>query len=265
VRAKPELFAEHYNQARLFFESQSPAEQAHIAAAFRFELSKLTVPAIRTRMLASLRNASEELATKVAQGLNMALPEAMPLAIAKAPKPEVRLSPSLSLLARPGDGSIAGRKVVILVADGVVGQAVRDVHAALFKQGAMPRFAAPRIGPVDTTDGVDIQADVSLENEPGFLFDALVVPDGEGGIAALASDAHVFEFIRDQFRHCKPILALGAGVDLLRSAGLGPALEPGHLAPGLIVEASAQAGVKALIAGLAGHRHFERETDPPRV
>ena len=167
VRAKPELFAEHYNQAKLFFESQSPAEQAHIAAAFRFELSKLTVPAIRTRMLASLRNASEELATKVAQGLNMPLPDAMPLAIDQAPAPEVQKSPSLSLLARPGDGSISGRKVVILVADGVVGQAVKDVHAALFQQGAVPRFAAPRIGPVATTDGVEIEADVSLGERAG--------------------------------------------------------------------------------------------------
>ena len=265
VRAKPELFAEHYNQARLFFESQSPPEQAHIAAAFRFELSKVTVPAIRSRMLASLRNASQELAAQVAHGLNMPLPDAMPRALENPPTPEVQASPSLSLLARPGDGSIAGRKVVILVADGVVGQAVADVHAALFAQGAVPRFAAPRIGPVATSDGVALQADVSLENEPGFLFDALVVPDGAGAIAALAADAHVFEFIRDQFRHCKPILALGAGVDLLRAAGLGPALGPDELAPGLIVESSAQAGTRALIAGLAAHRHFERETDPPRV
>ena len=265
VRAKPELFAEHYNQATLFFDSQSPAEQAHIAAAFRFELSKLTVPAIRTRMLSSLRNASEELATKVAQGLNMALPDPMPLAIAQAPEPEVRLSPALSLLARPGDGSIAGRKVVILVADGVVGQAVKDVHAALFEQGAVPRFAAPRIGRVQTTDGVEIEADVSLENEPGFLFDALVVPDGEGAVAALSADAHVFEFIRDQFRHCKPILALGAGVELLRAAGLAPALAPDALAPGVFIETSAQAGAASLIAGLAGPRNFERETDPPKV
>jgi catalase len=36
--------------------SQTPPEQAHIAAAFRFELSKVTVPAIRERMVASLRN-----------------------------------------------------------------------------------------------------------------------------------------------------------------------------------------------------------------
>ena len=265
VRAKPELFAEHYNQARLFFESQSPAEQAHIAAAFRFELSKLTVPAIRTRMLASLRNASEDLAAQIAHGLNMALPEPMPRALADPPRPEVRSSPALSLLARPGDGSIAGRKVVILVADGVLGQAAKDVQGALFERGAVARFAASRIGPVTAADGVALQAEVSLENEPGFLFDALVVPDGEEAVAALARDAHVFEFIRDQFRHCKPILAIGAGVELLKAAGLGPALGPDEIAPGLIVESDARAGAEALIAGLAGHRHFERETDPPRV
>ncbi len=265
VRAKPELFAEHYNQATLFYDSQSPAEQAHIAAAFRFELSKLTVPAIRTRMLSSLRNVSEALAAKVAEGLNMPLPEAMPRAIDSAPEPEVRKSPALSLLARPGDGSIAGRKVVILAANGMAGQGALDVHAALFAQGATPRFAAPRIGPVKTADGVAIEADVSLENEPGFLFDALVVPDGEEGIAALASDAHVFEFIRDQYRHCKPILALGAGERLLRAAGLGPALDGDAPAPGLLLGPSASLGVPDFIAALAGHRHFERETDPPKV
>ncbi|WP_354004231.1 catalase-related domain-containing protein [Delftia sp.] len=48
------------------FDSQSPSEQAHIAAAFRFELSKVTVPAIRERMVSSLRNVFEELANQVA-------------------------------------------------------------------------------------------------------------------------------------------------------------------------------------------------------
>jgi len=265
VRAKPELFAEHYNQARLFYESQSPSERSHIAAAFRFELSKVTVPAIRSRMLASLRNASEDLATMVAHGLNMPLPDPMPRAIRKAPTPEVKASPALSLLARPGDGSIAGRKVVLLVADGVVGQSSVDVHAALLAQGAAPRFAAPRIGPVATSDGVELQADVSLENEPGFLFDALVVPDGQAGVEALMRDAHVFEFVRDQFRHCKPMLVLGAGVELLHAAGLGPALGPDERAPGVFVESSAQAGAQALVAALGAHRFFERESDPPRV
>ena len=61
VRGKPEKFADHYTQATLFYESQTLVEKAHIAAAFRFELSKVTVPAIRQRTVSMLRNASPEL------------------------------------------------------------------------------------------------------------------------------------------------------------------------------------------------------------
>jgi catalase len=262
VRAKPEKFSDHYTQATLFFESQSPVEQAHIAAAFRFELSKVTVPAIRERMVASLRNASEALAAQVAEGLGMArLPAPMPRALDNPPKPEVSRSPPLSLLARPGDGSIKGRKVALLVADGVNGQSAVDVHAMLFAQGAAPRFVAPRIGPVKTADGVAIEADASLENEPGFLFDALVLPDGDEGVRALSLDGHTMEFIKDQYRHCKAILVLPASVTLLEAAGASATLPSGQADPGVV-----QGGdVETFIAAMARHRHPERETDPPRV
>ncbi|WP_336945317.1 catalase, partial [Sphingomonas panni] len=38
LRIRPESFADHYSQARLFFRSMDPAEQAHIASALVFEL-----------------------------------------------------------------------------------------------------------------------------------------------------------------------------------------------------------------------------------
>lgn len=257
VRAKPEKFADHYTQATLFFESQSPAEQAHIAAAFRFELSKVTVPAIRERMVASLRNASETLAAQVAEGLGMAqVPPPMPRALDKPAEPEVTHSPALSLLARPGDGSIKGRKVAMLVADGVNGQSAIDVHAMLFAQGAVPRFVAPRIGPVKTADGVDIDADASLENEPGFLFDALVLPDGEEGVRALSLDDHTMDFIKDQYRHCKPMLVLPASAVLLEAAGVSTTLRSGEADPGLVMSGG---DVATFIAAMARHRHPERE------
>ena len=41
VRGKPEKFAEHYNQATLFWESQTDVEKLHIIRAFRFELTKV--------------------------------------------------------------------------------------------------------------------------------------------------------------------------------------------------------------------------------
>ena len=268
VRAKPEKFADHYTQARLFFESQTPVEQDHIANAFRFELSKVTVPAIRERTVAMLRNASEALAKKVATGLGIdPLPDPLPLALATPAEPEVTKSPALSLLSRPGDGTLKGRKIALLVAPGVHGASLSAVQAALVEQGAVARLVGTRIGRMPTADGDTLDADASLENEPGFLFDALVLPDGDEGVAALAQDGHTMEFIKDQFRHCKTILSLGASRALLAKAGLPASMEKSHAQGGtglVFADAeSAESAAAEFIAGVARHRHFGREMDPP--
>jgi len=267
VRAKPEKFADHYTQARLFYESQTPVEQAHIAAAFRFELSKVTVPAIRSRMVAGLRNVSEALAAKVAQGLGMALPAPLPLAVKQPARPEVTQSPPLSLQARTGDGGIRTRKVALLVADGVEGGSLRALVAALVRAGAVPRLVGPHLGTFKAADGTPIEVDATMENTPGFLFDALVLPDGEAGAKALAGIGHTVDFIKDQFRHCKTILALGAGQALLAQAEVPLTLPDGEPDPGILLADAAQGGraADAFMAAVARHRHFERDADPPRA
>jgi catalase len=94
ARGKPEKFADHYTQATLFFESQTPVEQPHIVGGFRFDLSKLTMPAIRERMLASLVNVSPDLAAQVAAGLGIDVPPALPKALEVQVEPEVTRSRS---------------------------------------------------------------------------------------------------------------------------------------------------------------------------
>ena len=64
VRGKPEKFADHYTQAALFYNSQTPVEQAHIMRAFRFELTKVQVPAIRERVVSQLANVNADLARR---------------------------------------------------------------------------------------------------------------------------------------------------------------------------------------------------------
>jgi len=261
VRAKPEKFADHYTQAKLFFDSQSPAEQAHIIAAYRFELSKVTVPAIRQRMVSSLRNVSDELAQAVATELGMStLPPAMPLALDQVGAPEVTRSEALSMLARPGDGSIAGRKIAILVADGSDGDAARAVQKALLDRGAVGRFVASRIGPVELADGAAVDADASTENSPGFLFDGLVVAGGEQGVSALQANDHVGDFIRDQYRHCKPILAVGAATALL-DAALPPKAPSGVVTDAALIRSKkgAQTDIDAFLTALSAPRDFSRE------
>ena len=266
VRGKPEKFAEHYAQATLFYKSQTAVEQAHIAGGFRFELSKLTVPAIRKRMLASLVNVSQDLAATVAAGLGMALPDAMPRATQDAAAPEVEVSPPLSLTALPGEGGVRTRKVAILVADGVPGAAVATVQAALLHAGAVPRVIAARLGAVNTSDGVALQADGSFENSPSVLFDAVVMANGEAGNAKLAALGQAMEFVVNQYRHCKTILALGTAADLLPMFGISASLPTGDHDRGVLVELDASEATMALfIAAVAMHRHPARETDPPAV
>jgi catalase len=267
VRGKPEKFAEHYAQARLFFDSQTDVEKAHIVGGFRFELSKVTVPAIRERMVSSLRNVSDELAKAVATGLGLKLPKAMPRAINSPPAPEIVSSPPLSLMALPGDGGIATRKIAILVADGIEGESITGLVNALTKAGAVTRLLGSRLGSITSEDGETFEVDATLENSPAVLFDALVLPDGREAVDALASDGHSLEFLKDQYRHCKTILALGASSTLLEKAAIGSELPSGDKDPGLLMGSWGEGatGVDAFIAAIGKHRHPVRDTDPPLI
>jgi catalase len=82
----------------------------------------------------------------------------------------------------------------------------------------------------------------------------------------LASDGKALEFVKDQYRHCKPMLALGSATELLTKANIPPRLANGNPDPGLLAfDAVDDRAAEAFIKALARHRHFERETDPPLV
>jgi catalase len=267
VRGKAERFAEHYNQATLFWNSQSAVEKAHILRGFRFELTKVQVPAVRERVVAMLANVDTDLAGTLADQLGMKLPKPLPRAIKKTPKPEVEVSSALSLFARPGDGSVRTRRIAIFVADGIDGEGARALHAGLTEQGAAPRYVGARLGAVTTEQGDAIDVEVTFETMPSVLFDAAAVPDGKLASKTLGNVGHAVEFLKDQYRHAKAILALGAGADLVENAGLSAHLASGEPDPGMLVATHVTAA-KALpdfVKAIARHRHHEREMDPPEV
>ena len=166
----------------------------------------------------------------------------------------------------PGDGGIRTRKVAILVADGVDGASVAAVQAALLDAGAVPKVVAPRLGAVATSDGVALQADGSFENSPAVLFDAVVLADGEAGSARLAALGQAVEFMVNQYRHCKTILALGSSAALLPMFGVAAALPSGEADPGVISDSDGHEDTIARFIDAVGqHRHPARESDPPAV
>jgi len=265
VRGKPEKFADHYTQAALFYDSQSPIEQAHIVRAFRFELTKVQVPAIRERVVSQLVNVNSDLALQVATGLGIPVPKAQTPVRSRNMKPEVKTSPTLSLFARPGDGSIRTRNIALLVADGIDGASLDALHRKLSSEGAVPRYVGLRLGTVKTSDGRKLEVETTVETSPSVVFDAMVVPDGDAGVTALTKAGQALEFAKDQFRHAKTILALGAGSKLLDAAGIPSAPKGKGSDAGLLRYTKVDDAVKALIAAIARHRHFERQVDPPPV
>lgn len=263
VRGKPEKFAEHYNQATLFWNSQSDVEKQHIIRAYRFELTRVQVSAVRRRVIAQLRNVAEELAQAVAEGLGITdLPEALPKALPRSPRPEVDSSEGLSLFARPGEAGIQTRRVAILVAPGCDVEAARALHSALTEADAVPRFVGVKLGDIGP-----LEVEVSVEAAPSVLWDAVIIPGGEQAAAVLAQSGQTIEFLKDQYRHCKPMLLLGSGASLLEATGIPTMLDSGDEDPGLLRfdAEEREVALTAFIDALAAHRHFARETDPPRI
>jgi catalase len=126
---------------------------------------------------------------------------------------------------------------------------------------------APKLGAVKGSGNADWQADVTLAAAPSALYDAVIVPPGDVSIASLCGNGLAVEFIKDQYRHCKPILVLDTGADLLDRAEL-PALLPTGEPDFSRINAAADQLDEALatfVQALAGPRELDRETDPPVV
>ena len=257
VRGKPEKFADHFSQATLFFNSQSEVEKNHIVAAFRFELTRVQTPAVRQRVVSLLRNVDETLAARVADGLGMELPPAQARALEPPVTSELEASAPLSLFNFPGDGSIAGRRVALLVADGADAAALQSVYDALVGAGAGPRYLGARLGKVKSAKGAPIEIEATLETMPSPMWDAVVI---DASANALAQVGSAVEFVKEQFRHCKSMLLLGDCAVLLAAAGIAAPDDAG------VIEArSRQHASAAFIAAIGKHKHYERERDPSPV
>lgn len=85
------------------------------------------------------------------------------------------------------------------------------------------------------------------------------------GVKVLGTHIEVMDFISNQYRHGKTILALGDSKALMERADVSSTLASGDADPGIMMAAAAKVdgAVADFIAALGRHRHPERETWPP--
>jgi len=217
-RIRHEAFADHYSQARQFYLSQTAYEQAHIASARVFELSKVEHLHIRQAIVGHLRHIEVDLAKRVAAGLGL---DEMPAAPAAAvPVQELPASPALQIIGKM-KATLEGRAIGILVADGSDGATIKKIRKASIEAGAAVKIVAPRIGGAKLADGSMLAADGQLAGTPSVLFDAVAVVLSDAGAKALALESAAIDFVRDAFGHLKAIAADPGGHALLKAANVG--------------------------------------------
>jgi catalase len=217
-RIRAESFADHYSQARQFYISQTPYEQAHIASALVFELSKVEHVHVRMAMVGHLRHIEEDLAKRVFAGLGLdEMPDApVAAALVQVMKP----SPALQIIGKMKD-TLMGRAIGILIADGSDGSVIKKIKKAAIDAGARVKIVALKIGRTKLADGSMLAVDGQLAGTPSVLFDAVAVILSDEGAKVLLTEGAAIDFVRDAFGHLKAIAFDKGGQALLKSANIG--------------------------------------------
>ncbi len=218
-RIRPETFADHYSQPRQFFRSQTAPEQAHMASALVFELSKVETAHVREAIVGHLLRVDETLAQRVADGLGMdKLPPPAATAVPAEDRPD---SPALQIIGKM-KATLEGRAVGILVNDGSDAALVAALRKAATDAGATVKIVAPKLGGAKLADGSRLPADGQLAGTPSVVFDAVAVVLSEAGAKALFTEGAAIDFVRDAFGHLKAIAIDAGGQALLQKAGVVP-------------------------------------------
>ncbi|MFP5428918.1 MAG: catalase-related domain-containing protein, partial [Gammaproteobacteria bacterium] len=249
IRQRSDSFSDHFSQARLFFQSMSAHEQQHIIKAYSFELGKVEREHIRAREVNEiLANIDLKLAAAVAANLGLPAPKKGTVQVKGS---KLTKSPALSQINHPGSVGIKGRKIALLVADGVDGADVDRLVKALEAQSARPLLLGPSSAPVKTADGKALAVDASMEGMPSVLVDGVLVPAGKASLQALGESGLAKHYLLEAYKHLKAIGVAKDAKALLDKLGLKED-------KGLLV-GDDQKAVDAFVKAVEGHRVWERE------
>lgn len=268
-RHRQPSFDDHFSQATLFWNSQSPGEKEHIAAAFKFELSRVSIPDIRQRMVDNLAHVDLKLASRIATALGGNTPD-LKAAAGRLGFRNYRITgkvsedSALSMAARPG-GNIKTRKIAFLVADGVDAPALRRLVVDMTAAGASCKLVGAQLGSVSTASGKQLVVDHTFSTMPSVMFDAVLIPGGNESTAALCSLGEAVHFVLEAYKHCKTICALNEGQQLLSTLGFNIEKNPELITvptPGVLL-ADARKVLDGQVsldfqAAMAQHRHWDR-------
>jgi catalase len=235
MRGHDPAFDDHFSQAKLFWNSVGAVEREHICDAFAHDLAKVRTPEVRQRALNNLTHVDARLARKVAQLIGADAPDAKAAegqagfrdrgaqTTAPVEADELTESPSLAMQSAEPKRHLPGRRVAVLMADGVDVVVSRALQHTLAEAGLLCVTVSPAPGGVVSSGGRRVAVDTNLLLDGSSVtFDAVVVCGGEACVQALKASDVACAFLTEAYRHGKPMVAVGEGRSVLTALAVWP-------------------------------------------
>lgn len=234
IRGRSDSFLDFYSQAKLFYNSLAPYEQAHVLKAFAFELGKCKSEFVKANAVSLLNHIDRGLAQEVAGRIGAPLPEEN-----KESKSEDK-SPALSMANTTLSPDT--RRVAIVRIGDPDPERFADWTLALKDHNVNYTIVGRRIHDLPNP----LQAVADYETTDPTLFDAVLVDGSEGDLPAAA-----LPFLETTYKHAKPLAFAFRDPEALKNVRIEPD------APG--VYDLNRSTIQAFISGIAQGRFWERE------
>jgi catalase len=264
IRERSESFKDFYTQASLFYNSMTEIEKKHIVKAFHFELGKVKNKEIRKKVVDMFNNVDGDLAEQIAMGIGVPPPAE------KKGKATEKSSKNLSMETSEYQvkDSIKSRKIAIIAADGCSIDAIETIKEKYMEEGASFKLISKVQGMLKGSGG-EMEIDFNYETTASVLYDALLIPGGKECVDALKKQGDAIHFVNEMFKHCKPIGAIGEGIELLEASSIkgvdysGESTMNGVNSSKGVVTVKDTANLNLFIdefkKAIAVHRHWDRE------
>jgi catalase len=173
-------------------------------------------------------NIDLELAAKVAEGIGVKAPSYPTIVdqprgtvTMKSRDGQVRSFDRSEALSQEGTAkdSIKGRKVAVLVAEGYSSDQVMQLKSALEAGGATVKTISKHQNMLESAEGELMEVDMSYVTTQSVLYDAVFIPGGNH-LEMMKMQGDAINFVNEAFKHCKPIGAIGEGVEFLKSTNI---------------------------------------------
>ncbi|MCM3742557.1 catalase [Sporosarcina luteola] len=243
IQARSESFADHFSQAKLFWNSMSITEKKHIVDAFSFEVGKVKSMSIRQQVVDMFANVDRGLATAVAEAVGVEFPKDVEESTV------TESSPALSQLttAKLPDT----RRVAVLIGSGFDGEEVESVVSSCYEAGMTVDLVGEKFGVLYGEDELAVEIDETFLTVHPTLYDALYIVGGEAdNMKKFTMD--ISDFINEAYKHYKTIGIASTGKVFFEASNA-------EMGPGIIMNEETGAFGDEFVNAVAAHRHWNRK------